>query len=86
MKNWPGSTGFKIGIAWQGRERESRVDRWRSMPLASFAPLARLPGVQLISLQKGLGSEQIADGRLFRCSIFPTGWMKRPGLSWTRRP
>ena len=30
------------------------------MPLADFAPLARLPGVRLISLQKGFGSEQIA--------------------------
>ena len=29
------------------------------MPLAHFAPLARLPDVRLISLQKGFGSEQI---------------------------
>ena len=28
--------------------------------MAQFAPLARLPGVRLISLQKGFGSEQIA--------------------------
>ena len=51
--------GFKIGIAWQG-SRGYALDRQRSMPLAHFAPLARLPGVQLISLQKGFGSEQIA--------------------------
>ena len=51
--------GFKIGIAWQG-SRDYRSDRWRSIPLAQFAPLARLPGVRLISLQKGFGSEQIA--------------------------
>ncbi len=31
------------------------------MPLANFAPLARLQGVQLISLQKGFGSQQIAE-------------------------
>ena len=52
-------TGFKIGIAWQGSQ-EYALDRWRSMPLACFAPLARLPGAQLISLQKGFGAEQIA--------------------------
>ena len=51
--------GFKIGIAWQG-SRDYRFDRWRSIPLADFAPLAALPGVRLISLQKGFGSEQIA--------------------------
>jgi hypothetical protein len=51
--------GFKIGIAWQG-SRDFRLDRWRSIPLAQFAPLARLPGVRLISLQKGFGAEQIA--------------------------
>jgi hypothetical protein len=51
--------GFKIAIAWQG-SRDFSWDRWRSIPLAQFAPLARLPGVRLISLQKGIGSEQIA--------------------------
>ena len=35
-------------------------DEERAIPLAQFAPLAGLPGVRLISLQKGLGSEQIA--------------------------
>ncbi len=52
--------GFKIGIVWQG-SRDFRLDRWRSIPLAQFAPLARLPGVRLISLQKGFGSEQVAE-------------------------
>ena len=50
--------GFKIGIVWQGAH-EFVNDRWRSLPLRHFAPLARLPGVQLVSLQKGFGSEQI---------------------------
>jgi hypothetical protein len=54
-----GVDGFKIGIAWQG-SRSFDLDRWRSIPLAQFAPLARLPGVRLISLQKGFGSEQVA--------------------------
>jgi tetratricopeptide (TPR) repeat protein len=51
--------GFKIGIVWQG-SRSYPMDRWRSIALAEFAPLARLPEVRLISLQKGFGSEQIA--------------------------
>ncbi|HTU24958.1 MAG TPA: tetratricopeptide repeat-containing glycosyltransferase family protein [Pirellulales bacterium] len=50
---------FKIGIAWQGSP-DYYLDRWRSIPLAAFAPLAAVPGVRLISLQKGFGSEQIA--------------------------
>ena len=54
-----GIDGLRIGIVWQG-SRTYIGDRWRSLPLSHFAPLARLPGVRLISLQKGFGSEQIA--------------------------
>ncbi len=43
--------GFKIGIAWQGNPKYV-ADAWRSIPLAEFAPLARVPGVRLISLQQ----------------------------------
>jgi tetratricopeptide (TPR) repeat protein len=55
-----GGEGFKIGITWQG-STDFRLDRSRSLPLASFGPLASIDGVRLISLQKGLGEEQIAD-------------------------
>ena len=51
--------GFRIGIAWQGKPSYN-ADRWRSVPLAQFAPLARLAGVRLVGLQKGFGSEQVA--------------------------
>jgi hypothetical protein len=54
--------GLKVGIAWQGN-RDYSMDRWRSIPLAEFAPLANVPGVSLISLQKGFGSEQLAAFR-----------------------
>jgi hypothetical protein len=54
-----GAAGFRIGIAWQGSQSFGQ-DRRRSIPLAAFAPLADIPGVRLISLQKGFGSEQIA--------------------------
>jgi hypothetical protein len=50
--------GFKIAIVWQG-SRGYSLDRWRSIPLAEFAPLAAVPGVRLVSLQKGFGSEQV---------------------------
>jgi len=50
---------FKIGIAWQG-STTYYSDRHRSIPLSYFEPLAKLQGVQLISLQKGYGTEQLA--------------------------
>jgi len=52
------TSDFLVGIAWQGNP--AFMDDWqRSMPLAQFAPLAQVPGVQLISLQKGPGTEQL---------------------------
>jgi tetratricopeptide (TPR) repeat protein len=51
--------GLKVGIAWQGNPKY-KADRLRSIPLAQFEALARVPGVQLISLQKGPGTEQLA--------------------------
>jgi hypothetical protein len=52
-----GPHGFKVGIVWQGNP-DPRIDIGRSAPLAAFAPLAEIPGVRLISLQKGNGLEQ----------------------------
>jgi hypothetical protein len=49
---------FRIGIAWQGNP-EFRWDRWRSIPLSSFVPLARIPNVKLYSLQTNQGLDQI---------------------------
>jgi Flp pilus assembly protein TadD len=46
-----GRDGFKVGIAWQGSR--NRIDVGRSAPLAMFSRLATVPGVRLISLQKG---------------------------------
>lgn len=53
-------TGLKVGIAWQGSTRHP-WDRYRSVPLKLFEKLGRIPGVQLISLQKGAGVEQLQD-------------------------
>jgi tetratricopeptide (TPR) repeat protein len=54
-------SGVRIGIAWQGSPRHA-WDRHRSVSLAEFAPLAQVPGVHLISLQKGPGADQVARG------------------------
>ncbi len=52
--------GFKIGINWRGRPGNPS-ETSRGIPLREFAPLAGLPGVHLVSLQKGTGSEEIRE-------------------------
>lgn len=48
----------RIGIAWQGN-RDYPEDHLRSVPLAAFEPLAKLPGTKLVSLQVKDGTDQI---------------------------
>ena len=49
-----------IGLNWQGAPpTETNILRGRSLPLAEFAPLAKTKGIELVSLQKGAGSEQL---------------------------
>jgi tetratricopeptide (TPR) repeat protein len=55
-----GANGFKIGICWQGN-RQTKIDRGRSIPLRHFEALAAIPDVRLISLQKNDGVEQLSD-------------------------
>jgi tetratricopeptide (TPR) repeat protein len=55
--------GMKIGLNWQGgavAERQAWI-RGRSFALASAAPLAQVPGVSLISLQKGPAARQRSE-------------------------
>jgi hypothetical protein len=57
--------GLRIGIVWQGNPvAEIGALRGRSMPAAEFLPLAWLPGISLISLQKGPGLEQLRQSPL----------------------
>jgi len=56
-----GSHGFRVGIAWQGNPSR-REDTGRSIRLEHFLPLASVPGVRLISLQKDAGVEQLVPG------------------------
>jgi tetratricopeptide (TPR) repeat protein len=53
-----GGHGFKIGIAWQGNPKA--MEKTRFVPLEHFVPLARIPGVRLISLQYKDGLDQLA--------------------------
>ncbi|HEY1379498.1 MAG TPA: DUF6165 family protein [Gemmataceae bacterium] len=54
--------GYKVGICWQGSPT-FKGDQYRSIPLAHYAPLAQVPGVTLVSLQKGAGVEQIEPNK-----------------------
>ena len=52
--------GLKVGINWQGNleaEKQNSL-QGRSFPLLVAAPLARIPAIHLISLQKGPGAEE----------------------------
>ena len=51
--------GFRVGITWRGGTF-TPDDRYRSFRLAEFAPLANIPGVRLISLQKGEAVQELA--------------------------
>ncbi len=52
--------GPRIGVVWSGNVT-AKVDRGRSIPLATFEPLARAVGAPLISLQKEFGLDQLDD-------------------------
>ena len=54
------STSLKVGIVWAGNPTH-RNDRNRSCALEHFRTLARIPGVQLFSLQKGPQESLLAD-------------------------
>jgi tetratricopeptide (TPR) repeat protein len=51
--------GLRVGIAWAGNPAHEH-DRFRSVVLDAFAPLAGIPGVSLVNLQKGAAREQLA--------------------------
>lgn len=50
-----GEHGFKIGICWKGAGKD------RFVPVEHFHALSRIPGVRLISLQKGETQEELAS-------------------------
>lgn len=57
--------GLKVGLVWAGESgravpEAAARDRRRSIALARLAPLAAVPGVQFVSLQKGDAAAQAA--------------------------
>ncbi len=48
----------RVGIVWQGNP-DHQADMFRSVPLSALTPLADIDGIQLISLQRGFGTEQL---------------------------
>lgn len=53
-----GNYGTSIGVAWQGLNLVMGSEG-KSFPVAALAPIAAMPGVRLIGLQKNAGSEQL---------------------------
>lgn len=58
-----GGHGFKIGIVWQGNPGHAN-DKRRSLRLGELAPLAKIPNVRLISLQKQPAVDDAGDDPL----------------------
>ena len=54
-----GLGGYRVGLCWQGNPHHL-WDRHRSARLWELAPLGRLPGIRLVSLQQGPGRDQVA--------------------------
>jgi tetratricopeptide (TPR) repeat protein len=54
----PPATGVRIGLVWAGRPLP---DPRRSASLRDFAPFGAIPGIDLVSLQIGPGSEETAS-------------------------
>ena len=49
---------FLVGVAWQGSPTHTN-DHWRSFTLDRLMPIAKLPGLQLVSLQVNHGLDQL---------------------------
>ncbi len=65
----PATSAQRIGLVWAGSP-DNRIDRRRSFPAGVFAPLCRIPGVEVVSLQVGARSEEAGDlrGIVFDCA------------------
>ncbi len=57
-----GVEGFRIGINWSSEAPAASI-QFRNIPLECFAVLAALPGVRLISLQRGQKRQELVAAR-----------------------
>ncbi len=62
---------FVVGVAWRGNPNYAG-DRIRSLPPSAFAPLARLPGVRVVSLMKDARAEEREEAEA--ADIGATAW------------
>jgi hypothetical protein len=51
---------FRIGVCWRGHPK-NKSDARRSFKLEDLEPLAHAPGVELVNLQKHVGTNELAD-------------------------
>lgn len=70
--------GFRVGIAWAGNPAHPH-DRFRSVRVEEFAPLARVAGAQLVSLQIGEPRERLNPSPLASQIIDLGGDLDRSG-------
>jgi len=56
--------GLRVGIVWAGSP-DHQNDNRRSTHFATFAPLLSVPGVRLVSLQRGPAQLQVADADVY---------------------
>ena len=57
-------TGLRVGLVWAGNPERMRMDRRRSIAVERLAPLVGLPGISLVSLQKGTAATELAGSAL----------------------
>jgi len=62
------NAALRIGVNWRGRSGE-RDFQLRDLPLAALAELAKVPGVELISLQRGEGREELLESAYLNAII-----------------
>ena len=55
----------KVGIYWQGNVAHNN-DHFRSIPLSMFGQLIGIENVKFVSLQKGVGTVQIANFKFMK--------------------
>ena len=70
----PSGQALRVGLCWAGQARPwltgfVGLDGRRSTHLATLAPLVAVPGVQLVSLQKGPAAAEVAGAWSVRAGV-----------------